>query len=291
METKEFYKNRLQQVVSYLRSKYNEKILIEDLEELSNFSYRNLQRVFKAYYKETIGAYVTRIQVENGAKMLVYSSTEIKLIAEEVGYSDVQTFSKSFKKHFGISPAKYRNKKEELFQKKNQINIEIMPFFEEKITVLPAKKVLYTTFKGDYNSTKLDIIWDEFLEEVSAQNININIAECFGIIWDEPSISETINYDYDACIEVNFIEKIPKKKFKIKTIPEQCYAVFTHVGSYQSISKTYDKIFTRWLFTTNFEVSEKPFIEKYTKHEGNTSNESEFETEIYVPLKKMISQH
>jgi AraC family transcriptional regulator len=63
METKEFYKTRLQQVVSYLRTKYNKKILIEDLEELSNFSYRNLQRIFKAQYKETIGAYVIRIKV------------------------------------------------------------------------------------------------------------------------------------------------------------------------------------------------------------------------------------
>ncbi|WP_431167386.1 AraC family transcriptional regulator [Tenacibaculum halocynthiae] len=285
METKEFYKNRLQQVVSYLRSKYNEKISIQELEEFSSFSYRNLQRVFKAYYSETIGAYVTRIKVENGAKMLVYSLKEIKLIAEEIGYSDVQTFSKSFKKHFGISPAKYRNKKEELFQKKNKNNIKTMPFFEERITVLPAQKVVYTTFKGDYYSTKLDKAWEKFLEEASKLKIDVNTAEFFGIIWDEPIISEIINYDYDACIVIDSIET-PPKKFKVKTIPEQCYAVFKHIGTYQSISKTYDKIFTRWLFTTDLEVSEKPFIEKYTKHEGNTNNESEFETEIYIPLKK-----
>ncbi|WP_348703184.1 AraC family transcriptional regulator [Tenacibaculum sp. 190524A02b] len=283
METKEFYKNRLQQIVSYLRTKYNQKILIEELENISNFSYRNLQRVFKAHYNETIGAYVTRIKVENGAKMLIYSLKEIKVIAEEVGYSDVQTFSKAFKKHFGISPAIYRNKKEELFQKKNIKHTQTMPFFEEKITVLTAKRVLYTTFKGDYYNTKLDDVWDEFLERVTLLDIEVNNTECLGIIWDEPIISEIINYDYDACIVIDSLE-IPEQKFKVKTLPEQKYAVFTHVGSYRRINETYDKIFSRWLFTTNQIVSEKPFIEKYTKHEGNTNNINLYETEIYIPI-------
>lgn len=285
METKEFYKNRLQQVVSYLRTQYNAKISIKELEELSNFSYRNLQRVFKANYNETIGAYLSRIKVENGAKMLMYSYEEIKIIAESIGYADVYTFSKAFKKHFGISPAMYRNKKEELFQKEPINKLESMPFFEEKITVLPQKKVLYTTFKGDYYSNKLDTLWNLFLEEAEQLNVNVKNSECFGIIWDEPILSETIQYDYDACIVIDDELTIPNKKFKVKTIPQQEYAVFTHIGSYASISKTYDKIFSKWLFSTNKELSEKPFIEIYKKHEGNTEHENDFETEIYIPLK------
>ncbi|CAM1357789.1 AraC family transcriptional regulator [Tenacibaculum xiamenense] len=284
METKQFYKHRLQQVVSYLRAKYNSKISIQELENLSSFSYRNLQRVFKGYYGETIGAYVTRIRVENGAKKLLYSSQEIKVIAEEVGYADVQTFSKSFKKHFGVSPAIYRSKKENLFRNHKTNEKQIMPFFEEKITVLPEMKVLYTTFKGDYYSTKLDVLWDDFLSEVEELNININDAECFGIIWDEPIISEAINYDYDACIIVDSMNvSIPK--LRVKILKEQKYAVFTHVGPYQHIDETYDKIFSKWLLTTDKEISEAPFIEKYTKHEGNTNDVNLYETEIYIPLK------
>ena len=129
METKEHYINRLQQVVSYLRTKYNQKICIENLEELSNFSYRNLQRIFKANYKETIGAYVTRVKVENSAKMLLFTKDKIKEIADNVGYSDVQSFSKAFKKHYGIPPAIYRNKKEEILQKKNTKRTYIYAFF------------------------------------------------------------------------------------------------------------------------------------------------------------------
>ncbi|MCF2874840.1 MULTISPECIES: GyrI-like domain-containing protein [unclassified Tenacibaculum] len=285
METKEFYKNRLQQVVSYVRTQYNEKILIEELEELSNFSYRNLQRIFKAYYNETIGAYVTRLKIENGAKMLLFTKDEIKKIAENVGYSDVQSFSKSFKKHFGITPAIYRNRREEILKKNSNKTNTIMPFYEDRITVLETKKVVYKTYKGDYYSNKVDEIWDQLLEEVESYKVEIDELESFGIIWDEPFISESINYNYDACLVIDDTLKIPDKKFKVKNIPSKKYAVFTHIGDYKSISKTYDKIFSSWLFATDKEISEDPFLEFYTKHESHTENPKEYETEIYVPLK------
>ena len=285
METKEFYKNRLQQVVSYLRTQYNKKILIEELEELSNFSYRNLQRIFKAYYNETIGAYVTRIKIENSAKMLLFSKEEIREIAEKVGYADVQSYSKSFKKHFGITPAVYRNKKEEILKKNSKKINTIMPFYEDRITVLETKKVVYKTYKGDYYSTKIEEVWNHLLDEIDSIQIDTNKLESFGIIWDEPIISESIAYNYDACLVIDDSTKIPNKKFKTKNIPSQEYAVFTHVGNYQSISKTYDKIFSNWLFSTTREISESPFLEFYIRHESHTENPDEYETEIYVPLK------
>lgn len=284
METKKFYQNRLQQVVSYIRTQYNQKVLIENLEECSNFSYRNLQRIFKAQYHETIGAFVTRIKVENSAKMLFFSSDDIKEIAVKVGFADVQSYSKSFKKHFGISPALFRTKKEEIFKKQRKEN-EIMPFFEDRITKLEAKKVIFKTIKADYYSNEIDTVWEQLLDEVSSFNINIDEATSFGIIWDEPLISENITYNYDACLVIDNDTNIPEKKFKVKTISSQNYAVFTHIGSYKSISKTYDKIFSNWLFTTDKEISEAPFLEFYTKHESHTDLINEYETEIYVPLK------
>lgn len=284
METNEFYKIRLQQVVSYLRSQYNKKILIEDLEAHSNFSYRNLQRIFKAQYQETIGAFITRIKIENSAKVLLFSDEKIKEIANQVGFSDVYSYSKSFKKHFGISPALYRSNKESIFKK--ELNVATsMPFCEDRIVTLETKKVMYRSIKADYYSNEIDALWEQLIKEVSTYNFNIDKATSFGIIWDEPQISESIIYNYDACLVIDNEIQIPNKKFKIKTVPTHKYAVFTHIGSYKSIGKTYDKIFKNWLFTTDKEISENPFLEFYIKHESHTNNQNEYETEIYVPLK------
>lgn len=283
METKEFYKTRLQLAVSYIRDKYNTKIQIEDFEECSNFSYRNLQRIFKAYYGETIGVYITRIKLENSAKLLIFSSEEIKIIAEKVGYSDVQAYSKAFKKHFGIGPASFRTRKEELF-KSVEPKDSSMPFFEDRIEILQQKNVIYKRVKADYYSNEIDTVWHKLFDEVE-DIINIDKVESFGVIWDEPLLSEKITFDYDACLVLEDDILIPDKKFKVKTIPNQKYAVFKHFGDYNSIGSTYDKIFNNWIINSENEVSEMPFLEFYRKHESHTENKNEYETEIYVPLK------
>ena len=148
------------------------------------------------------------------------------------------------------------------------------------------KKVIFKTFKGDYYNSLIDDVWNQLLAEAEKNNINIDIAESFGIIWDEPIISESLEYNYDACLVIGEVTYIPEKKFKVKTIPSQEYAVFKHIGNYKSIAKTYDKIFSNWLFTSDKEISEAPFLEFYTKHESHTDNQNEYETEIYVPLKR-----
>jgi len=41
-------------------------------------------------------------------RLLHYSDTQIQEIAFKVGYSDIQSFSRFFKKQTGVSPSKYR---------------------------------------------------------------------------------------------------------------------------------------------------------------------------------------
>lgn len=68
------------------------------------------------------------------------------MIAQKIGYTDVQSYSKYFKKQFGISPALFSNKKEKLFKKEIKANT-IMLFFEDRIIQLKPKKVIYKTVK------------------------------------------------------------------------------------------------------------------------------------------------
>lgn len=282
MKTKQNYKERLQQVRDYLRVSFAKTIAVEALETRSHFSYRNLQRIFKAVYGETIGAYVTRLKVEACAKLLLFSKSTITEIAYEVGYSDVQALSKSFKKHFGISPSVYRERKEELLRTQ-KTKVSKMPFIEDRVEVLPKKKVMYMTYKGDYDSSEIEDLWNTIDQMATENHIDITITESFGIIWDEPIITEEIKCNYDACIVIP--EKTNNlKKYTIKEVPSRKYAVFTHVGSYKTIGETYNKIFGQWIFQTDQEISTAPFLEFYRKHSSHKNDENAYETEIFVPL-------
>lgn len=283
MKAKHNHRERLQKVRDYLRSSYADVISIEMLQALSHFSYRNLQRIFKGLYGETIGAYVTRLKVENCAKQLLFTQNSITDIAYEVGYSDVQALSKSFKKHFGISPTAYRERKELILSKAKQES-DAMPFIEDRIEILEEKRVMYITAKGDYESSDIDVLWERLETIISIENITTINNESFGVIWDDPIITETIKCNYDACVTIPDAEKNVKKKY-VKNIVGGRYAVFIHIGSYETISSTYDKIFGQWIFQTNEEVGTTPFLEFYRKHKQHTENKEAYVTEIYVPLK------
>ena len=93
--------NSLYPLLEFIEQHCHETIEPAVLEQLSFYSYRNLQRIFKSLFGETIGAYQKRIRLEKAAKRLHYSDKSISDIAFEVGYSDLQAFRKAFKKQFG----------------------------------------------------------------------------------------------------------------------------------------------------------------------------------------------
>jgi len=41
-------------------------------------------------------------------RLLIYTTKQIKEIAYEVGFEDIQTFSRFFKRNEGISPSEYK---------------------------------------------------------------------------------------------------------------------------------------------------------------------------------------
>ena len=52
--------------------------------------------------------YVTRTRMEEAARLLRDTDDKTYLIAEKTGFVDANYFSYVFKRHFGLSPSRYR---------------------------------------------------------------------------------------------------------------------------------------------------------------------------------------
>lgn len=55
-------------------------------------------------------AYLTDIRMKKAVELLDKTDDKSYMIAEKVGYSDPNYFSHVFKKHYGVSPQKYRKR-------------------------------------------------------------------------------------------------------------------------------------------------------------------------------------
>lgn len=79
---------------------------IESISTNSNFSYHYVCKMFKKKTGKTLGRYILEIRMEQAKKLILEGIESVDQLADEVGYTDTNYFSKSFKKYFEISPSK-----------------------------------------------------------------------------------------------------------------------------------------------------------------------------------------
>ena len=271
--------SKIQHIIKFIEDNSNKNITPKDLEIISNSSYRNLQRIFKHIFKEPIGAFQKRLKLENGYRKIIYTNNPISDIAIEVGFESLQSFSKSFKKQFGSSPINARNTKINLFNTFFKIATNDSKEISCEIIYLKARKVFFKTIQTDnYNNNDINKLWGKIDSELKGNND----IRYYGVIVDEPLITDKSKCRYEACVD----KEVASKEYYFRNIFGGRYAKFLHRGSYDSIEETYRKIYYDWLFNSNLEFDSSPIIEHYKTNNSNEANENNFVTEILIPIKK-----
>lgn len=83
-----------------------------DLDRLANragLSKFHFVRAFRSKTGSTPIQYLNRLRVDVAKQKLLSRRTPVIEIASDVGFSDLSTFNKAFKRHAGMSPTQYRN--------------------------------------------------------------------------------------------------------------------------------------------------------------------------------------
>lgn len=262
---------------SYIQEHYNRPLSIERLERLSCYSYRNLQRIFKSAYGETIGAYQSRLKCDHAFKKILFSQTAIADIALEVGYADLQALRKAFKKRYGFPPSEARRNRTALLLKDlPEIELQSAPTYD--IVHLEARQVFYLSKLTAYETWEIDELWGELL----AFEFPEGPLQYYGIINDEPLITHDIHCRYDAAVtQADITQQLPSKH-----LSGGPYARFQHQGSYDHIEATYDAIFRDWMLQTEQEIGSEPIIEEYVVTEEHTDDPEQYLTHILIPLSR-----
>lgn len=263
--------------INFIENNYDQAISIKELEAVSNYSYRNIQRIFRYTCGETIGAYQKKLRVENAYKLMLYTKESISSIALKVGFANLASFSKAFKQYFNCSPKEAKSGKKLLFNKADIVPVESFAALKPGIIYLPPTAVFYQSAFIPYENEQIELLWHHFLQH----EFPVTGTAYYGVIADEPLIKEELNCRYDACSSAMAMhKKLPSKK-----ILGGRYAEFIHNGKYETIEETYKGIYSGWILESDLEFAHTPIIERYLKHPGNTDLEEDQVTSILLPLK------
>ena len=92
----------------WLDQNYQQDISIVSLAEKMAMTERTLIRRFKQATGDSLIHYLQSLRVDAAKKLLKREHITVEAITHEVGYKDVSSFIRLFKKHTGVSPSAYR---------------------------------------------------------------------------------------------------------------------------------------------------------------------------------------
>ena len=100
---------RMTEVLSYIQANYK-TVTLEKLSETFYLSKPYLSKYIKESTNNTFGDIVKQIRMDKAKNLLKGSGMTVENIAEQVGYENVEHFTRLFKKEYGITPVEFRNK-------------------------------------------------------------------------------------------------------------------------------------------------------------------------------------
>lgn len=99
----------IRQVLAFLDENYSDANLsLLSVAERFGYSYSNFSHFFRKKTSQTFSGYLERIRINKAKRLLDESDDVLNVIATKVGFTNVNTFTRSFKKLELITPGAYR---------------------------------------------------------------------------------------------------------------------------------------------------------------------------------------
>ncbi len=99
----------LEQAKEIVHARYSESLSVSEIATAVGVHPAHLSRTFRRTYGCTIGEYQRRLRVDYSCQQLITSDLPLVDIAHAAGFYDQGHFSRTFKRHTRLSPARYRS--------------------------------------------------------------------------------------------------------------------------------------------------------------------------------------
>ncbi len=101
---------RLLQARQYIEACYLQPIQTKDVANHVALSEFHFARLFKTAFATTVHQYVVQLRLNEARHLLAEPENQVTEIALMIGYQSLSAFINAFRKQYGVSPSKYREK-------------------------------------------------------------------------------------------------------------------------------------------------------------------------------------
>jgi len=128
---------RIHQAIKFIEDNLDEELSLEVVSDIAHTSPYHFHRIFKVVTGETLNTYITRKRIEKTASVLLRKpDVSVSELSLQYGFKSNSSFTRAFKKFYGISPRLFRKSSPGKYSKISQVkskNGQEQPLFERYI--------------------------------------------------------------------------------------------------------------------------------------------------------------
>ena len=276
--TENIYQQKVNQVIDYISANLHLPLQLDVIADKINVSQRQLLRIMRSALNESLYTYVARQRIERAVLYMQTEEMSLTTLSSMVGYDNPQSFSKAFKKQFGIFPKAYINELQSRLEGYVQSSGN-RSSLQAEICYFEGLELVYIRIFGKYGETETyEIAWNKlmlFLKDNQALTLETRFI---GLSFDDPNVTNYNQCRFYACASVKK-KIVPTGEFGTIRLQQGKYAVYTIKGSCSGLQELYNNI------SVNFEhtIRHGMAFEEYISY--RTENSKENITKIYIPIK------
>ena len=293
------YFDRVQRVIDHIEIHLSDELTLTELSTISCYSPYHFHRVFLILTGINVMEYIRNRRLAKSLEEIENTDKTILEISLSYRFNSCDTFTRAFRRKYGMNPGTYRKTREMKAKPQDKINLMdnlninnyrsffMEPKIIEKGQFLFAGFELKTSSVEGKNYKEIPEFWKSYIKNNLKEKIknksdeNIEIAVCCDFDPDTQNFSYVIGFEVDSFDGLPgdiFQREIPGAKYAVFTTPKSTPANFS-----ESIQKTASFVFKEWLPESGYEYDDR--CVDFEWYDRRMLNDDQCRMEIYVPVK------
>jgi AraC family transcriptional regulator len=254
------YLRQIQRGLDYIEAHLAEDIAPGDVARHAGISQWHFQRIFKSLTNETLKMYIRSRRFAAALEMLEQTEVSVIQIAIASGFDTQESFTRAFKKAFGVTPGAYRKSRSVMrFARKARFDADYLRHLHQNVSLQPElydqralRLVGMVTRCFGTDSDKSNFaqaqpaLWNAFLPRVGELD-RIAPKMAYGVV-RVPQQGDEL--EYLAAFEVSESAPVPSGMVA-REVPGARYAKFAHRGPLARLDQTLNYVYSSWLLTSS----------------------------------------
>ncbi|MGH1386599.1 AraC family transcriptional regulator [Kordia sp.] len=291
------YIKRINSVLDFVENNLEGDLSLEQLSQKAHYSPYHFHRIFSLIVGENLNEYINRKRIERIASILLVEYTiPIKTLAYTYGFNSESSFSRAFKKYYGVTPTKFKTEGKtilskigiEVFTTQKYIcsidNIKKWIEMNAQITLkeLEGIKLAGIMHIGEFD--KMNQMYQRLLEWGQKNEVlPVSNFKAITVYHDNPNVTQISKVRCSACITINRNIK-DEGEIRSLTIQKGNYAVGNFVMNAEDFPKAW-KSMSVWILENGYEFRDGDYFEVYL-NDNKTHPEQKFIVDICIPIEK-----